>query len=291
MSLISSEVPETSEETGKGYPEPETDELGRVKIANKYATDMGSKQTYGRLLSPENKIRMDLWVERLPYDWQLEDANTARLAGVKVYGDWLDWLESKAFSWLEKLSTFERHFRIAGVAYHKIPYALRHSSTLVNGYQIDNVILLRMSQIFETSCPRSQQSFFRPWTEIFNTANEVLKELKMNKNKPEDVHRLRSLESGLEITLSQLAKPLRILENALVWVEEQVAHLTRRSNLDGSDNLAAKHSREGGLFRIWIQSFPEIEWGSVELKSNFTESFVVAVLEDGEIMDYTYCAV
>ncbi|CAN9481955.1 unnamed protein product [Alternaria alternata] len=124
MSSASSgaEGPQTPEDVARDQPEPEIDELGRVRVANKYATIITSRQAYGQLLSPGQRSRMELWVERLPYDWHFEDANTACLIAVTVYKDWLDWSESKAFSWLDKLTKFERRFRIAGVAYHKIPY-------------------------------------------------------------------------------------------------------------------------------------------------------------------------
>jgi hypothetical protein len=176
MSSASSgaEGPQTPEDVARDQPEPEIDELGRVRVANEYATIIASRQAYGQLLSPGQRSRMELWVERLPYDWHFEDANTACLIAVTVYKDWLDWSESKAFSWLDKLTKFERRFRIAGVAYHKIPYALRHASTVTNSYRINPVILVRLSQIFETDRPRAQQSFFRPWIEISNAAKEVL---------------------------------------------------------------------------------------------------------------------
>jgi len=85
-----------------------------------------------------------------------------------------------------------------------------------------------------------------------------------------------------------LAKPLRNLEAGLVWVEEQVAKLAERSDLDGTEALAAKHSREGNIFRMWIQTFLEIEHGVVKSKSAYTEAFVVGVVEDEEIAKDPY---
>ncbi|CAG5185510.1 uncharacterized protein ALTATR162_LOCUS11326 [Alternaria atra] len=291
MSLASSKRQKTLDRVGRDYSTSEPDERNRVGIANEYAMAIASIQTYGQRLSPEKNNRMEMWIERLPYDWQFEDANTAHSATVIVYEDWLDWSKPKALSWLSKLDKFERRFRIAGVAYHEIPYALRHSSTLVHGPKIDKVILVRLSQVFETDRPRSQQSFFRPWNEIFNVVNGILTRLKANKTTPKNVDRLRILESGFEVVLSQLPKPLCNLEAALLWVEEQVANLTERSELDGSVNLAAKHSREGGLFRIWIQTFLEIEYGMVESKSDYTEGFVDAVLRDEGIVEDAYWSV
>ncbi|KAG9186226.1 hypothetical protein G6011_02782 [Alternaria panax] len=263
-------------------------EMCRVRITNKHAMDIASRQAYGQLLSPKHKSHMEIWIEHLPYDWKLEDANTARLATLEVYEDWLDWSESKALSWFGKLSKFERRFRIAGVAYHKIPHAWRQSSSLAHSYRIDKVVLLRLSEVFETDRPRAQQSFFRPWNEIVNATNTILKKLKANKITTKDVDRLRVIESGFEAALSQLAKSLHNLEIGLLWIEGQVASLAHRSNLDGNDNLAAKHSREGGLFRTWIQTFPEIECGAAETKSEYTEGFVDALLDGEGIVEYTY---
>ncbi|KAH8634467.1 hypothetical protein IG631_09867 [Alternaria alternata] len=159
---------------------------------------------------------------------------------------------------------------------------------VANNYRINPVILVRLSQIFETNRPRAQQSFFCPWIEISNAAKEVLGKLIANKNGPEDIDRLRILESGSEVALSLLANSLPNLESALAWVEEYVADPADRSDIDGSDNLAAKHSREGGLFRRWIQTFPEVELGTVQSQSEFTEGFVDAVSGDEDIVEYRY---
>jgi hypothetical protein len=92
MSSASSEAegPQTPEDVERDQPGPEIDELGRIRVANKYATIIASRQAYGQLFSPEQRSRMELWVERLPYDWHFKDANTACLIAVTVYKDWLD---------------------------------------------------------------------------------------------------------------------------------------------------------------------------------------------------------
>jgi hypothetical protein len=240
-----------------------------------------SKQVYGQRLSPQQNNRIDTWLEPIPYDWQLEDANTARLVTITVYEDWLDWSKARALSWLAKLDRRERRFRVAGIAYHKVPHTLRHSTTHFSS--IEWTVLLRLSQMFETSRARSQQSFFHPWNEIFDAANEVLEKVRGAKETAPDIDGLRILESGCEVTLSQLPKPLRNLEAALLWAEEQVAKLVDRSDLDGAETLAAKHSREGSMFRMWIQTFLEVEHRVVKSKSAYTEAFVDGMMGGEEI--------
>jgi hypothetical protein len=288
MNMVSSKGEVTRPEAEMEGSTLEINEMARVRNANKDAMDSASRQIYGQSLSLEQKSRIEMWIERMPYHWQLEDAKTARLATAAIYDDWLDWSGTSAFSLLYRLDKFERRFRIAGVAYHKIPYTLRHSPTLPYHARINNVVLARLSQVFETGLSRSQQSFFRPWNEIFDAVNGILKELVANKMTPKDIDRLRKLESGFEVALSRLANPLQLIETALFWVEAQVANLTVRSELDGSDNLAAKHSREGGLFRIWIQTFFEIEYEMVDSGTAYTEGFVDAVLGDIGVVEDAY---
>ena len=45
------------------------------------------------------------------------------------------------------------------------------------------------------------------------------------------------------------------------------------------------------LFRRWIQTFPEIELGTVQSQSEFTEGFVDAVSGDEDIVEYRYWSV
>ncbi|KAI4614056.1 hypothetical protein J4E80_006746 [Alternaria sp. BMP 0032] len=250
---------------------------------------ISSKQTYGQLLSRSQKKRIVTWINDLPYDWQLDSANTALLAPAAVYEDWLDWAKPRALSWLARLDKYERRFRIAGVAYHKVPYALRRSIATCSSKAVEQTVCSRLSQIFEIGRPRSEEPFFHPWDEIFDAAYAVLQKWVISRGTaPENVDQLRVLEAECELTLSQLAKPLRNLEAGLVWVEEQVAKLAERSDLDGTEALAAKHSREGNIFRMWVQTFLEIEHGVVKSKSAYTEAFVDGVVEDEGIAKDPY---
>ena len=143
--------------------------------------------------------------------------------------------------------------------------------------------------MFEIGRPRSEEPFFHPWDEIFDAAYAVLQKWVLSRGTaPENVDQLRVLEAECELTLSQLAKPLRNLEAGLLWVEEQVAKLAKRSDLDGTDLLAAKHSREGNIFRMWVQTFLEIEHGVVKSKPAYTEAFVDGAVEDEKIAKDPY---
>ncbi|KAH6865200.1 hypothetical protein BKA58DRAFT_462849 [Alternaria rosae] len=250
---------------------------------------VSSKHTYGQLLSRYRKNRIDSWIKNLPYDWQLDSANTAPLAPAAVYEDWLDWAKPRALSWLARLDKYERRFRIAGVAYHKVPYALRRSTSTCSSKKVEQTVCSRLGQMFEIGRPRSEEPFFHPWDEIFDAAYVVLQKWVLSRGTtPENIDQLRELEAECELTLSQLAKPLRNLEAGLVWVEEQVAKLAERSDLDGTEMLAAKHSREGNMFRMWVQTFLEIEHGVVKSKSAYTEAFVDGAVEDKEIAKDPY---
>jgi hypothetical protein len=59
------------------------------------------------------------------------------------------------------------------------------------------------------------------------------------------------------------------------------------SDQDGSANLLVRHSREGGLFRRWIQTFLEVEHGVVWDKSEYTEDFVDKVVS-GTVKEGVY---
>lgn len=250
---------------------------------------ISSKNTYGQLLSRSRKKRIDSWIDNLPYDWQLDSANTAPLAPAAIYEDWLDWAKPRALSWLARLDKYERRFRVAGVAYHKVSYALRRSTTTCSSKTVEQTVCSRLSQMFEIGRPRSEEPFFHPWNEIFDAAYGVLQKWVLSRGTaPENVDQLRELEAECELTLSQLAKPLRNLEAGLVWVEEQVAKLAERSDLDRIESLAAKHSREGNMFRMWIHTFLEIEHGVVKSKSTYAEAFVDGVVKDEEIAKDPY---
>jgi hypothetical protein len=266
---------------------PGAGEFDRVRVANKYAMDMASKRTYGHLCSSNKKPCIDMWIERLPYDWQLEDAGTARPFTMALYTDWLNWQKCNVHSWLYKLDKFEHRYRIAGVKYHRIPHSLRHSVTLPHGSKIDQQVLKRLSHIFEPDRSRDEQMIFAPWMDVYNGATEVLDDIDACDVTSKTMNQLRTLEIDCSSTLDKLSKPMRTVEAGLLWLEGEAARLAERSDQDSSESLLLKHSREGGLLRRWIQTFLEIEHGVVWNKSEYTEQCVDKAVS-GEVEEGLY---
>jgi hypothetical protein len=265
---------QTLGEAGRDSPRTGFSQTERIRVTNKYAMDMASKSTYGKLCSKNRKARIETWLERMPCDWQLEDAGTARPITVVVCTDWLNWQNCNARSWLYKLDKFERRFRIAGVQYHKIPHSLRHSVTLPHGPRIDQRTIERLAHILETDRSRDHQPFFAPWIDVYNGVTEVLDQIDACDIATKNIDQVRSLDDKCSVALSKLSKPMRHLEGGLLWLEGLVTKVGERSDQDGSENLLVRHSREGGLFRRWIQTFLEVEHGVVWDKSEYTEDFV-----------------
>ncbi|KAH7091459.1 hypothetical protein FB567DRAFT_617063 [Paraphoma chrysanthemicola] len=206
---------------------------------------------------------------------------------IELYKDWLDWAAHDAAVWLRKLDKFEQRFRSAGLTYHQVPYQLRHSPAMLHGASIEQNLLTRLSQILETDRPRNKQMFFIPWLEIKSTATRILEYSLYNFPLADDLNHLYVMHRGFEISLWKLQKSANILETGLQWLEGAVAKVVRRSDLDGADALASKHSREGGLLRRWIQTFPESDSRSAKSKLHFIEGYVEKVLEVG-IEEDTY---
>jgi hypothetical protein len=252
----------------------EDDELSRITITNEKAMTVASKQTHGHMQSPEQKSRIDMWVERLPYHWQLEDVSTARSFTDAVYMDRLHWERLDALSWIARLNDLEKRYRVIGIDYHKIPYSLRHSETLLHGPKIGKPNIVRLSQVFETGRPREQQAFFNVATDVIGKVDEC-----GSTTKAIDELRRLCLESGIVFRKSW--KQLDNLEIVLEWAQGAVSDLSGRSDLDGVESLEAKHSREGSLFRRWIQTFPEIQHELVKSKHEYIECWVHQALSDG----------
>ncbi|CAO2654002.1 Nn.00g107350.m01.CDS01 [Neocucurbitaria sp. VM-36] len=238
-------------------------------------------ESYGSLQMPEKKARVEMWINDLPYDWGLEDAFTARDATLEVYEDWLDWSTYSARSWLDKLDEYEQRFRIAGLKYHKIPHSLRHPVTLRHGARVNQYVMVRLSQIFETDRSRTREPFFVPWFDINNTTVEILNTIKLYCRGSMDVDFLKASNQKFDVSYAKLTKVGRILHEGIIWLEDAVARVAERSKQDGSDMLAIEYSREGSLFRRWMQTFPEVECGLVASKSKFIQDSADSLLEVG----------
>jgi hypothetical protein len=160
------------------------------------------------------------------------------------------------------------------VQYHKISHSLRHSGTLPHGHRIEQRTIERLAQILETDRSHDDQTFFAPWIDVYNGATKVLDDIDACDIATKTIDQLRTLEEESSVALSKLSKPMRNLEDGLLWLEESVTMLDERSDEDESGSLLVRHSREGGLFRNWIQTFLEVEHGIVGNKSEYTEDFV-----------------
>ncbi|KAH7409816.1 hypothetical protein DE146DRAFT_774917, partial [Phaeosphaeria sp. MPI-PUGE-AT-0046c] len=199
-----------------------------------------------------------------------------------LYTDWLVWAGNTAFHCLESLDKFERYFRKAALAYHQIPYQTRHSSTLLSGAKANPVTLKILSQIFESNEPRSRLKFFAPFYTVKDAALNVLVELNRLEAVPVDFDELRNSERKCEKNLEPLSYLLFELLKNLRWLRGIVDEIQDRSGTKGSDALAQKHSREGGLFRLWISSLPELEFGSNVKQSTYVDWYAESLLEYGD---------
>jgi hypothetical protein len=231
--------------------------------------------------SPDQLERIVAWRNDVPQTEELEDATIGQALTIQLYKDWLEWAAHDALAWLRKLDKFERRFRSAGFAYHQVPYQLRHSSAMLHGCKIEQPVLSRLSQILETDRPRSKQTFFGPWCEISKTAAEVLSYSHKNTPLANELTHLRTVHRNFELSLWKLFKLEGTLETGLRWLEQTVAEVTERSDLDGTEALAAKYSREGGLLRRWLQTFPESESCPSKSKHHFIEWYVERLLDVG----------
>ncbi|KAF2030971.1 hypothetical protein EK21DRAFT_111420 [Setomelanomma holmii] len=111
-----------------------------------------------------------------------------------------------------------------------------------------------------------------------DTGVAVMEFLHEKKPFSDDLDYLRTIHRNIELALWKLHKVERTLEASLRWLEEAVAGVSQRSDLDGVDALASKYSREGSLLRIWLQTFPEAE-ALTKSKGRFIEWYVEILLD------------
>lgn len=240
---------------------------------------------FGNFCSPEKKDRIGTWINRLACQEEMQDVVAAMPATADLYKDWLHWCKHAALTWLGRLDKLERRFPIASFHYHSTPYALRHSNTLLHGSKIDQAVLNRMSDILETDRLRTQQTFFVPWYEIRDVAVDILKDLNNYEPITDDPDFLRIVHCKFELSLLKAPKALRTLVEGLEWIEGIVAEVADRFELDGSEALASKFSREGSLFRRWMLTLPEFHDDFVESKSKYIEWYVERLFEVGVEQD------
>jgi len=235
--------------------------------------------SYGISLSPAKKTLIDNWLNHVSD--HPDDAATGCDVDCELYKDWLDWSETIAKSWLQELDQLERRYRIAGLSYHQVSHRLRHSSKPVHGIKLQQQLLDRLSYILETDDVREQQPSFIPWIEINNAAVGIIQDMKYYQPLADDRDFLEAVHRKFELSLLKITVALTDLMKELEWLEESVAVVTDRSDTDGSEDLVAKHSREGGLFRRWIRTFPELETGMVGSRTAWVEWYIDRVLDVG----------
>lgn len=240
---------------------------------------------FGSYCAPQKMITVIKWQNNVPPPDEVTDAWVAPTMDAQLYKDWLHWAEHTALTWLRRLDKLERLFRAAALVYHKIPYDLRHSPTTQDGHKINPALLKRLSEIFETDRLRSNQSYFAPWIAIFDTATEVLDDLNSHQPLPDDIDFLRALQRKFEAAFDKLSKPYQVVSVALRWLQETVADVHKRAELDGAEALAAPFSREGGLFRRWISTLPEADSDYVKSKSSYIEWYAQTLLKEGVSKD------
>ncbi|KAF2846750.1 hypothetical protein T440DRAFT_222759 [Plenodomus tracheiphilus IPT5] len=243
--------------------------------------------SFGYFFPPDKSRRIQSWLDEQPYDWEFKPAFTRDEATLTIYVDWLHWSNTDAILWLRKLDTSETRFRAAGLQYHRVPHQLRHSTFILPGSQIEQLVLSRLSNVLEKDTPRHLQTFFVPWMTIYKTAVEVLDQIEalQHIDNNTNVDLVRANAADTEMKLFKLEATFHNLKIGLEWLEKAVQELADRSVVDGSEALAAKFSREGSLFRRWIQTFLEVEKGVVGPKAAYTEVYIQQVLEKGVGLD------
>jgi hypothetical protein len=245
--------------------------------------------TFGSLCSTSQKTHIDAWFNALPPAAELEDAATPRAMTSELYKDWLDWRKHTALSWLQRLDKLERYFRKAALAYHKVPYHARHST--INGdVKLIPIVLRRLSEILETDRPRIQQSYFTSWFEIKSVVAGIVEDLKYHQPLTDDIGTLCLMELKFDLCLAKIPKLYHTATNGLQWLRDAVRDVSQRANIDSSDALAQKYSREGGLFRSWMLTLPEMANGNMEERAEYIEGYVNELLEVGVEKD-TYWSI
>lgn len=241
---------------------------------------------YGRLYSIDQKRRIEIWLSAVPDRDELRDPAWSADMDFNLYEDWLAWAGNTARSCLQTLDKLERQFRKAALAYHKVPYQIRHSAVLPSGAKVNPFTLSMLSQIFESDKPRSRLMFFKPFYIVKTAALDVLGELRRLESLPSTTtDQLRVSERKCEKILDSLSKHIFELAKSLRWLQGIVNEITGRANTGGNADLARKHSREGNLFRLWMLTLPEVEFGVEDIKSTFVNWYAERLLEYGVEQD------
>ncbi len=232
-----------------------------------------------------NQAKVEGWLRDVPIDGTLRNASIAATPTVDGYIDRLSWSATNAHKWLERLEAWELRYRIAGLKYHKVPAPLRHATIVSNGSKIELEVLTRLAEVFNPSRHRDQQAFFLPWVYISDVATDIIQLVavteEQQQTQPQTVMQLSAQHAGYEMILDSLWSKRDDVERALCCLEGMVERMAERSDGEekGKERLTERHSREGTLFRQWIQNFGEIEY--VKNVPEWIEKYVHDVLKGG----------
>jgi hypothetical protein len=243
--------------------------------------------TFGSHCSTNTKTNIDAWFNALPPTAEMDDIYAPRAITPELYKDWLDWAKQKALTWALRLDRLERYFRKAALKYHKVPYHARHS-TIHNDTKLIPIVLRRLSEILETDRPRVQQSYFNPWFEIMGLAATILDELDRHQPLTDDLGTLHLMIYQFDVFLARIPKLYHTATASMEWFRDTVNDVAARAHVDGSEALAQKYSREGGLIRRWMMTLTEVENGKAEERAKYIEWYVDRLLDVGVEHD-SYC--
>jgi hypothetical protein len=214
---------------------------------------------FGRLLSADQKIRVDNWLSAMPQTHEMSDPAqepTRDVAFVDLVKFYAKDFETSALGWLNALDILEYKYREIGLAYHKIPYKLRHTPMTLLAANTEATIVDHLSKVFETDQPRSEQNRFVDWFIVKQTACEILQCVN-DRDFPfsDDESNFDELTDLIEQKLIELFRVYENLKRRLDSLEKHVCRLAERKTTDGIEALETKYSVECGLFRLWILSF------------------------------------
>ncbi|KAF2251902.1 hypothetical protein BU26DRAFT_561693 [Trematosphaeria pertusa] len=215
----------------------------------------------GALLSADKSSKIEKWLDAFPPSpLDFEEAYTEREATLAHYHDWHDMHQHDALHILHKLDAYERRYRALGFTYHTVPHALRHSPTLQGCRAIGPGVLHRLGGVFEPATPQSEQPFFLAWRTCASLAAKVIAEAREFLDAA-DIPALEAVHRRCGYLLRVAERELKAIRGAMRAVRDMVEEVAGR--IDPAAHPAADLSQafgvEGGLFRRWIWTFPEVQ--------------------------------
>ncbi|KAF2714308.1 hypothetical protein K504DRAFT_445330 [Pleomassaria siparia CBS 279.74] len=236
--------------------------------------------------SADKKITaMTKWLNDLPqHPLQFYEPTLAPRIDSVLYQEWLAWAEHAARRLLYYLDKCDWQHRAIGLKYHSLPYPLRHSSTHATGAPINRVLLSRLSQIFETNRPTSQDPLFIPWFRILAAVNHIVSQTQLALS-IRNVHTLRSIHQLVDHSLSCASEDLLEIAGHISTVSDMVGQLReqRKQAMDGPllELLKDEFSCEGNAMRRWIWTFNEVQARPGQGMVDRVEELAVRFIEIG----------